>query len=135
MRIVFDTNVLISASLFEKSLPRQAVKLALETASLITSSEARDEVLSKIYNSKFDRYASKEKRLAFLEPVLEASERIFIVEKITVCRDKKDNMFLELAVSGKADFIVSGDKDLLVLNPFRGIPILSAAEFLERVRL
>jgi uncharacterized protein len=53
------------------------------------------------------------------------------VEKIDVCRDSKDNMILELAVAGKADFIITGDKDLKVLNPFRKIQILSPAEFLH----
>ena len=55
-----------------------------------------------------------------------------IAETFTDCRDAKDNKFLELAVSGKADCIVSGDADLLVLNPFRGIPILTPREFLTR---
>ena len=52
-------------------------------------------------------------------------------ERITVCRDPKDNKFLEVAVAGKADVIVSGDQDLLVLHPFAGIPILQPAAFLQ----
>ena len=52
------------------------------------------------------------------------------VEKIDVCRDSKDNMILELAVAGKADFIITGDKDLKVLNPFQQIQIISPADFL-----
>lgn len=52
-------------------------------------------------------------------------------EGIRMCRDSKDDKFLELAVSGRAHCIVSGDSDLLILNPFRGIVILTAAEFLE----
>jgi predicted nucleic acid-binding protein len=57
-----------------------------------------------------------------------------ITETITDCRDAKDNKFLELAVSGKADCVVSGDSDLLVLNPFRGISILTPREFLSGAR-
>jgi predicted nucleic acid-binding protein len=56
---------------------------------------------------------------------------IEITEAIHACRDPKDNMILELAVSGQANTIVSGDNDLLTLNPFRGIPILSPTAFLE----
>lgn len=133
MRIVFDTNILISASLFKRSLPRQAVEFGLKTASCIASEETMYEVFYKICNPKFNRYASKQQRLAFLDPVLEASEKIAITEKITACRDAGDNKFLELAICGKADWLVSGDKDLLVLNPFQGIPILTANEFLKKV--
>ena len=52
-------------------------------------------------------------------------------ERIAVCRDPKDDKFLELAVSGQATCIVTSDDDLLALNPFRGIPILSVAQFLK----
>ena len=54
-----------------------------------------------------------------------------ITERIAACRAATDNKFLELAVNGKADMIVSGDADLLVLNPFRGIPIVSPAAFVQ----
>ncbi len=57
-------------------------------------------------------------------------EFIELAEKITVCRDPKDNKFLELAVAGNADCIVTGDKNLLILNPFRGIKIISTSDFL-----
>jgi putative PIN family toxin of toxin-antitoxin system len=58
-------------------------------------------------------------------------EALFIesVVKISECRDPKDNKFLELAVAGNADCIVTGDKDLLVLNPYRGTKIISPANF------
>jgi predicted nucleic acid-binding protein len=52
-------------------------------------------------------------------------------EKIEICRDEKDNQYLELAINGQATCIVSGDSDLLVLNPFREIPILTIQEFLD----
>ena len=57
-------------------------------------------------------------------------EFIELAEKITVCRDPKDNKFLELAVAGNADCLITGDKDLLILNPFRGIKIISPSDFL-----
>ena len=55
---------------------------------------------------------------------------VHIVTKVDVCRDPDDNILLSLALDGKADYIVSGDNDLLVLNPFREIPIITPAEFL-----
>ncbi len=60
------------------------------------------------------------------------SELVEIKELITICRDPKDDKFLELAISGKADFIITGDQDLLILNPFRDIEIITANEFLTR---
>lgn len=60
-----------------------------------------------------------------------SAELVAIAEPVVACRDPTDDKFLELAVNGHADLIVSGDADLLVLNPFRGIPILSAAAFLQ----
>lgn len=59
------------------------------------------------------------------------SEFIDIIEEIKECRDEKDNKFLELAISGNADFIITGDNDLLVLNPFRTIQIITPKSFLE----
>ncbi len=69
--------------------------------------------------------------MRFLAGLLREAELIKLTEVIIDCRDAKDNKFLELAASGKADFIISGDEDLLVLNPFRGIPILTPGEFLS----
>jgi putative PIN family toxin of toxin-antitoxin system len=65
--------------------------------------------------------------LVWLEDVLAAAELVPITERIAACRDPKDDKFLELAVNGHADLIVSGDADLLALNPFRGIPIITPA--------
>ena len=58
-----------------------------------------------------------------------------IDERIAVCRDPTDDKFLELAVNGKADLIVTGDADLLVLNPFRDIPIVAPATFVAGIQL
>jgi hypothetical protein len=66
----------------------------------------------------------------FILNLFRIGEFIEPTEKITICRDQKDNKFLELAIGGNADCIVSGDKDLLVLNPFRGNKIISPGDFL-----
>src|ERR1700738_5375574 len=69
----------------------------------------------------------------WLSELLAAAELVTIIERITACRDPKDDKFLELAVNGRADMIVSGDADLLALNPFRGIPIVTPAAFVQGV--
>lgn len=72
------------------------------------------------------------KRIQFLGQLKAKALLINVIEIIDICRDSKDNKFLELAVSGKADFIVTGDNDLLVLNPFRDIEIITVSDFLNR---
>ena len=79
----------------------------------------------------FDRYIDEEDRIRFLNLLVKESILVDITEKIEECRDPKDDKFLELAVSGKADFIISGDDDLQTLNPFREIEIISPREFTE----
>jgi putative PIN family toxin of toxin-antitoxin system len=68
---------------------------------------------------------------SWLTNLMAAAELITIIERVEACRDPTDDKFLELALNGKADLIVSGDADLLVLNPFRGIPIISPATFVQ----
>lgn len=64
---------------------------------------------------------------------MSAVELVAIIERIGACRDPTDDKFLELAVNGHADFVVSGDADLLVLSPFRAIPIISPAVYPQGV--
>jgi uncharacterized protein len=68
---------------------------------------------------------------AWLRKLMAAAELVAISERIAECRDPADDKFLELAVNGHADLIVSGDADLLALNPFREIPIVTPAGFLK----
>ena len=89
-----------------------------------------DEVLCR---PKFSKYVSERQRLEFFEALVSKAEFIQVTDVITDCRDKKDNKFLELAISGEASHIISGDNDLLVLNPFRGVIISPPAIFLENV--
>lgn len=71
--------------------------------------------------------------LAWLSRLLAAAETVTIAERIAACRDPTDDKFLELAVNGRADVIVSGDADLLALDPFRDIPIVAPAAFARRI--
>ena len=80
---------------------------------------------------KFDRYISHEERDKFLAALITESNLIEPTESVHGCRDPEDNQILELAVNGNAAYIVTGDIDLLVLNPFRGAQIVTPAEFLK----
>ena len=78
---------------------------------------------------KFDRYVSRIVREPFLTAFLHAVETVVITETIRACRDEKDDKFLEVAVSGGASAIVTGDSDLLVLDPFGTIRILTPRQY------
>jgi putative PIN family toxin of toxin-antitoxin system len=79
---------------------------------------------------RFDKYVKEENRLEFLAALVREAEWVEVTEVITACRDGKDNKFLELAVAGRATHILSGDGDLLVLHPFRGIALVTPQAFL-----
>jgi uncharacterized protein len=130
-RCVFDTNVLVSALLFDQSTPAQAFFAALHTGEIVMSADVIAELNDVLGREKFNRYVTEEERERFLRSLLGETELIEIEQKIQACRDPKDDKFLELAVNGGADCIVSGDEDLLVLDPFRGIPILAPDRFLD----
>jgi uncharacterized protein len=129
-RFVFDTNVLISAFLFSQSKPRQALDQAQDIGVIVLSNSVLSELEEVLYRPKFDRYLTKERRQEFLENLTENAQFLDVTEQIHECRDPKDNKYLELALSGQSECIVTGDDDLLVLNPWRGIEILTAQEFL-----
>ncbi len=131
LRIVIDTNTLISSVLIAASVPDQAFKKARDIGILLFSDETFEELQQVITRPKFDRYVSTTIRVEFLARLWQESEQIEIVDVITACRDPKDNKFFEVAVNGNADYILTGDQDLLVLNPFRDIPIVSPASFLD----
>ena len=131
IRIVFDTNVVISAMIFAGSMPRRAIELALLKGTILISAALSEEMNRVIAQDRFDKYVSRRQREGFLELLIRESEHIEITESIQVCRDPKDDRVLELAVCGNAAYIVTGDADLLVLNPFRGIEVLRPADFLE----
>ena len=79
---------------------------------------------------RFDKYVTEALRLEFLAALVRETEVIEVVDSVTQCRDPRDNKSLELALSGKASHIVTGDSDLLVLHPFRDIAIVSPQSFL-----
>ncbi len=131
IRIVLDSNVILSAALFKGSTPRQALDKASTTGQILISNEILVELTDIFNRSKFDRYSSKQLRNEFLNDFLAIVENVQIVQKITACRDRKDDKFLELAVNGNANYIITGDQDLLVLNPFQDISIISVSDYLS----
>src|SRR5438445_4390936 len=131
-RVVIDTNVLISSLFFTTSTPGRAVEKAVTNAQLVATMETLRELIEKLHSPKFDRYVRRERRDSLLERIASLVEIVEVLQSIRASRDRKDDKFLDAAVNGRADVIVTGDKDLLDLNPFRGIAIVSPADYLAR---
>ena len=130
-RFVFDANVIVSAFLFKTSQPRLALEIAKNQGIIILSETVIDELSNVLSRPKFDRYLSRSIRQNLLETLVEASLLVQPSESINECRDPQDNKYLELAISGHAESIITGDEDLLILNSFRNIRIITVLEFLD----
>jgi putative PIN family toxin of toxin-antitoxin system len=133
-RVVIDTNVLINGLLSTTSTPAKAVERAVTTAQLVATTATLRELMAKLLSSKFDRYVARDRRDALLLRLAPLIEIIEVVQEIRASRDPKDDKYLEAAFNGRADILVSGDGDLLELSPFRGIPIVTPAAYLNRRR-
>lgn len=131
MRWVFDTNTLVSHLLLPGSVPNRAVALALQMGQLLVSDETLGELEEVLSRPKFNKYLSTSERRKFFQLLGRVAVYVPTIRSVQVCRDAKDDKFLSVAVNGSADAIISGDKDLLSLNPFLGIPILTPAGFLR----
>lgn len=130
MRLVVDTNVFVSAALKGNSWPADTIRWIGRYGGLLKSPETEQELLDVL---RRPRFAGKlpPSFMPNLRRILDAAEVVQIVERIAVCRDPDDDKFLELAINGRADLIVSGDADLLALDEVRGIAIVSAAAFVR----
>ena len=132
MRLVVDTNVFVSAALKESSWPGHTIRLIGRYGGLLKSAATEQELLDVLQRPRFAPKIAP----VFLEGVcriLAAAELVAITERLTLCRDPADNKFLELAVNGGADLIISGDGDLLVMGTVRDIPIVTPAAFVRAV--
>lgn len=130
MRIVIDTNVLISGVFFG-GFPRKILSTVVEqkitacaTAEIINEYE---EIVQEMINRK-QGHINK----AILSPLIKTMEIIDPVSRVEICRDPDDNKFLECAKDSHALYVVSGDKDLLVIEQFENIQIMTAKDFCEK---
>ena len=122
IRIVVDTNVFISAALKDSSLPALAVHI-VEQRGILLKSTATEQQLFDVLARPYCASLVSPVTYNWIKKILAAAENVIIMDRIAVCRDPTDDKFLELAVTG--------DADLLVLNPFRNILIVSPATFVQ----
>ena len=128
-RIVIDANVFVSVVLGGQITGKICELLISGDLKLVYSRSLFDELKFVLSRKEFEfNQPQIDRILTFIET---NGELVFPAEKVSVCRDPKDNPILECAVSGRVDFIVTGDKDLLTLKSFRKIPIVTPRKFLE----
>lgn len=130
-RYVVDTNIIISRLLLPNSIPAQAVRAILDNGILLFSDSTLQELSSVLERSKFDKYISLEARKLFIDGLQTFSMHLEIKRIVRICRDPKDNKILEVAINGKANLIITGDQDLLVLQKIEEIPIITPQEFMN----
>ena len=128
--IVFDASALVSAALKVDSVPERAL-LRAEEVDVFALSPAVEREIVEVFNRPKFAQAIRQERREYLLGILR-DEAVWFEPTVRVvdCRDPKDDKYLELALAAGAEIIVSGDDDLLVLHPWRGVRILRPAEYL-----
>jgi len=121
----------VSALLVPGSKPRRALDRAFQEGRVLLSFATLAELYDVLHRKQFRRYVEEELARSFLAALARDSEWIDVDVQVNACCDPRDNKFLEIALSGRATHLISGDADLLVLDPFQGIRILSPQEFLD----
>lgn len=129
-RVVFDTSTLVSAAIRVDSVPSLAFRKALASCKLCASDETLRELETVLGRPKFDRYLDRRERVVFIDLYKNCIASCKVHEVVDDCRDPKDNKFLALAISCAAGVLVSSDRDLLDLHPYRGVAIMTPADFL-----
>lgn len=131
MRVVIDTNVWVSRLLLADSVTARAVDAALASSEVVISEPLAEELANVLAREKFDRYVSLADREEFLRRVLQVATTVPVLTEVTDCRDADDNRLLALALDAESDYILTGDQDLLTMNPWRGIEIVAPRTFLK----
>ena len=136
MRVVLDTSVLVSELIRRQGTTGEVLRLLREARfTVIYTTPTMIEIIEVLGRDPFrTKYHIESEDITILVNLLRLrGELVNPLGTISVCRDPRDDKFLEAALAGQADAIVSGDADLLVLNPFESIPILRPAEFLALI--
>ncbi|MEO6839038.1 MAG: putative toxin-antitoxin system toxin component, PIN family [Ginsengibacter sp.] len=128
--IILDTNWYISY-LIKKSDSRLSLILSDERIEIIANQKLIEELRIKIRDKKFRKYFTVGEAIRFIELIKEVATICIPTSSVTICRDSKDNFLLALAKDAHADFLITGDKDLLVLKEFENTSILTLTEFLS----
>lgn len=133
-RVVIDTNVLISAALLPGGTPSRLVAFVLEHQRLLFSEQTFEELRTRLYRPKFDRYLSLEDRKLLLHDFNAAADWVALDAVANFSRDHDDDKFVQTALNGGARWLVSGDADLLCLESVQSVQIVTPAQALTMFR-
>ena len=131
-KVVIDTNLWISFLISNKMSEIDELILN-KTIKLIFSEELIEEFIAVVQRPKFQKYFTENEVIALLEIIQEFAEIISVSSNLQLCRDQKDNFLLNLCVDGKADFLITGDDDLLVLKNVGETKIVNWKEFIKNI--
>ncbi len=132
IKIIFDVNIWVSAFISPNMEKRVQAIILQDEVEIIICSELLEELKQTLQRYKFKKYLSSERILLAIELVEQSSTVINLKSVVELCRDHKDDYLLALAKDAQADFLLTGDKDLLVLNPFEKTQIIKLSEYLEQ---
>jgi len=130
--IVKDTNVFISAGLLPQSKTAQVLALAIEHFVIAQNQDTWHELETRIARPKFDRYFGELGCLRHLVQIAQSIQRFEISSPVAISRDKTDDKFVGLAIDSGATILISGDPDSKDVKTYKGVEILSSAQFFER---
>lgn len=131
--IVVDASTLVGAAIGRGSVPDRAVRHAFAADQVAVSEATMAELLDVLMRPRLARFINPELRDDVLSLLDTYGVFVVPVQRVTDCRDPKDDKYLELTLAVGADTIISSDQDLLVLHPWRGVRILRPAEYLAKV--
>ena len=114
------------------SAPARCVEAVVSGGQLLATAATLKELFERLLSPKFDPYVTRARREELLSRLAPLVEIVEVVQQVRVCRGPRDDMFLDAAVNGRANVIITGDRDLLELHPFGGIEILGPAQYLGR---
>lgn len=133
LRVILDTNLWVSYLITKTFIDLDDLVINHQIKFLF-SPESISEFIEVADRPKFKKHFSQRDVFNLLVYMDKFGEMVDVSAKVEICRDKKDNFWLSLAWDGKADYLVTGDNDLLVLKSFRGTEILTFQEFLMEVQ-
>ena len=133
MRLVLDTNVLISAILLPNSIPANVLNWSEKYGTILYSDSTLAELLSVLQRRKFAKYIDREDIDGLSSRIQGLWCHIAILKRLALCQDPKDDKFLELALNGEATHLITGDSDLLILDPFHNIPVMKPRSFWDSI--
>ena len=131
IRFILDTNIWISF-LITKSMKGIDRLIFNDKATLLFSNESMTEFIDVTSREKLKPYFTKDDIASLIDLIEEYGEIVEVKSKVDICRDKEDNFLLSLAKDGKADYLITGDKDLLILENFGKTKITNLTDFLKK---